>query len=195
MRQVNTIKARLYSSDNELLVQDMSLTLLQFKASNLPVELTSSSNVVGEKGNVLTISIQPESEMSAVGFVILHIPEYYPDAGLDMMIDASDPDPCSSQQATIVSCKFSTRLSQLEIYYRFKDNAPSTSLTEFKVGQFNNPIETSKGGFFLETLDKEEYLVAETDELFLSGINKSALFKSWDFNYVDTAASGQYAIH
>ena len=67
---------------------------------------------------------------------------------------------------------------------------------KFLVSSFNNPIQANKGGFKVEILDMSLGLVAETKfDVTLSSLSLPSSFETYDFNYVDTAASAQYATH
>ena len=61
----------------------------------MAVELTSSSNVVGERDGILTIVADPQTMLTGAGYIILTVPEYYPDAGGDYMVSDEDPRPCT----------------------------------------------------------------------------------------------------
>ena len=125
--------------------------------------------------------------------MVATIPPYFATAGRSNpqnLITTAKPDPCRSTIGT-VRCKFSGRLSVLTIAFEYPDVADVLKEAVFTIGNFNNPITESTGGFEVEMLDAEEYLIAHTkSDLFLTGIDEPAKFKSWDFNFVNTAASG-----
>jgi hypothetical protein len=50
-------------------------------------------------------------------------------------------------------------------------------------------------GFGIETLDSDENTIAIASDLLIDGITKATTFASYDFNYVDSDASGSYAKH
>ena len=53
----------------------------------IDVNLFTSSNVIGAQNVDLTITITPETALTAQGHVILTIPEYYVDATNDFMFN------------------------------------------------------------------------------------------------------------
>jgi hypothetical protein len=80
-KQIFNVHVGLYSKRRFLITQDSNLSLRQFKPSKLSVSLKSSSNVIGEKDQKLTVEIKPETVMTAEGSVLITFPEYYQDAG------------------------------------------------------------------------------------------------------------------
>lgn len=48
--------------------------------------------MVGNKRSTLSITVTPEVDLTAVGFVTLTVPEYYDGAGSDFMIDKNNLD-------------------------------------------------------------------------------------------------------
>jgi len=160
IKQIFNINAKIYTKVGVLKIQDSSLYLKSFKAATLQVELASSSRILGDTGQLLKVSVTPATVLTAEGFIILNVPEYYEGAGQDSMIDSSNPQPCKSQQAVISSCKFSSRLGILTIQYNFRDGNPRSETTDFEIGTFKNPIVSDMGGFGMEQLDAEEYLIA-----------------------------------
>ena len=85
----------------------------------IDVSLFSSSNVIGDQNIDLTISITPETALTADGLVILTVPEYYDDATSDYMFGEKDIVGCDNSLGGVTSCTFSERLMQLEIVYFF----------------------------------------------------------------------------
>lgn len=150
IKQIYNINAKIYTAEGVLKISASSMYLKNFKAAQLDVVLSSSSRVVGDKAQELTISVTPATMMTAVGYLVVTIPQYYEGASQDAMIDSTSPQPCKSDIAFIDSCKFSTRLGLLTIAYHFKDNQPRTEKTDFIVGTFKNPIITEMGGFYIE---------------------------------------------
>lgn len=195
IKQMNYLHIGLYSKRRVLLLQDANLSLKSFVPASCKVTLSSSSNVIGDKDQLIKITIEPTTEMKATGIVVLTVPEYYIGAGQDALITAPRPEPCSSKDALISTCKFNTRRRQLTIGYQFKNGEDRTEPSTFEVGQFNNPIVQDQDGFFVEIMDDFEFTVALSDSLVLSGITEPVDFESYDFNFVDTAASGQLAEH
>jgi hypothetical protein len=51
--------------------------------------------------------VHPDTLLSATGFIILTIPEYYEDAGQDMMITEKVPTPCTCDKGVVLDCKYS----------------------------------------------------------------------------------------
>lgn len=84
----------------------------------------------------------------------------------------------------------------MSIRYRFTGGKDQGGFVNFTVSQFNNPVVEHMPGFKVESLDDEEYKIAETDaRQHMSGIVEPASFRSVDFNYVDLPHSGQLAKH
>jgi len=50
IKQIFNIKAKIFTEKDELIIQDTSMYLKSFKAAIMDVVLSSSSEVVGEKG-------------------------------------------------------------------------------------------------------------------------------------------------
>lgn len=63
--------------------------MTNFQASTLTGTLTSSSNVVGATGAILSIQIKPSTVIKASGRVIVTVPEYYSNAGSQYMISTT----------------------------------------------------------------------------------------------------------
>lgn len=96
--------------------------------------------------------------------MVATIPPYFAAAGQSnsqKLITTAKPDPCHSTIGT-VRCKFSSRLSVLTIKFEYPDVADVLKEAVFTVGNFNNPITESTGGFEVEILDAEEYLISHT---------------------------------
>ena len=96
--------------------------------------------------------------------MVATIPPYFATAGRSnpqKLIATAKPDPCRSTIGT-VRCKFSARLSVLTIAFEYPDVADVLKEAVFTIGNFNNPITESTGGFEVEMLDAEEYLIAHT---------------------------------
>ena len=99
--------------------------------------------------------------------------------------------PCSLTKGKIQSCIFNPRLLQLTLKYKFDSGEEQSQPFNISVGMFKNPVVKNKRGFYIEALDKDEYSVSKTRiSQRILGVNQSAEFKTYDFNYADTAASG-----
>jgi hypothetical protein len=128
----------------------------------IDVSLHTSSNVIGAQNVDLTISITPETALTADGHVILTIPEYYLDASNDFMFNGREIEDCRNSLGGVVNCTFTSRLMQLEIVYFFASRQSEYQPVVFTVPQFNNPIVNGMGGFEVLVLDSEAYEIAET---------------------------------
>jgi len=190
------IQASLYSKRAKLKVLASSLSLNTLIPSSMTVKLASSSKLVGAKGQTLTIQIDPWARLTASGFVVLSMPDYYQGANNDFMIASRKPTPCGCDRGRVLGCAFSSRQKQLTIRYQFSDGQDYGGVVKFTVGQFSNPVVDRLGGFKVELLDAEEYTVAETESsVAMLGITEAASFKNVDFNYVDFPHSGKLAVH
>ena len=170
------MQATLYKQDGTAEAIATSMSLNDFKAADVDVVLEPSSKIIGSQGNNLAIKITPRTKLTAVGssqrlVLAATIPPYFENAGQELMIAASRPDPCTVNIGKLLSCRFSrTRLLRIEFEYIMQKNMLQEIL--FTVGNFNNPITESMGGFAIEILDEEEYLIAQTTEdLMMTGID------------------------
>lgn len=142
------------------------MSLNDFEAADVGVVLEPSSKIIGSQGNNLAIKVTPRTKLTAVGssqrlILIATIPPYFENAAQELMFAASSPDPCTVNIGKLLSCSFSrTRLLRIEFEYLVQKNMLTEVL--FTVGNFNNPITESMGGFAVELLDEEEYLIART---------------------------------
>ena len=80
--------------------------------------------VVGATQQKLIIEVHPATLLTANGFIILTIPEYYEDAGQETMISQKEPTPCTCDNGIVLDCKFSLRNMQLLIQYEFTGLKP-----------------------------------------------------------------------
>jgi hypothetical protein len=160
------------------------------------VALTSSSNVIGQKNNLLKISVNPHTTLTKTGLVILKVPEYYVGAGMDYMFSGGIIEDCLNSLGGVTRCEFSPRNMQLELEYFFVSGKDMSQEVIFTVPTFNNPVVNNMEGFKVDILDKDEYPISKTLlEVTMSGIDQYATFEEYDFNYVDYSNSGQYAVH
>lgn len=99
----------------------------------IDVSLHTSSNVIGAQNVDLTISITPETALTADGHVILTVPEYYEDATNDYMFNGRDIEDCENSLGGVVNCTFTSRLMQLEIIYFFSSRQSESQPVVFTV--------------------------------------------------------------
>jgi hypothetical protein len=162
----------------------------------IDVSLHSSSTVIGASDVELTITMTPETALTADGLVILTVPEYYVDSNNDFMFSGREIEGCTNSLGGVTNCTFTSRLMQLEIIYFFSSREDESGPVVFTVPSFNNPIINGMGGFKILVLDQEEYEIGETlMELQIGGITEHAPFASHAFDYIDTPNSGQHAVH
>jgi hypothetical protein len=181
----------LYTREHQEKFNSGSVTIASFTPSFVDVELSSSSNVIGKKDNELQIKVTPYTTLTAAGLVILKVPEYYQEAGMDYMFSGIMIEDCLNSLGGINRCQFSPRNMQLEIEYFFTSGKDMSEQVIFTVPTFNNPVINEMHGFNLEILDKDEYLISKTIfEIVISGIDQYAVFEEYDFNYVDYSNSG-----
>ena len=104
--------------------------------------------------------------------MILKIPEYYAEAGMDYMFSGRIIDDCLNSLGGITRCEFSPRNMQLELEYFFTSGKDMSEEVIFTVPTFNNPVVNEMEGFELEILDDEEYLISMTlFDITISGID------------------------
>jgi len=113
IKSINNIECKLFSRRDKLKVVSTNLQLYSFTPSEIGVDLTSSSPVFGAKGVNLNIQLTPFTNMTAVGYIIVDIPEYYEGAGQDFMFIQSELDPCHNSLGYVTECYFNPRLLQL----------------------------------------------------------------------------------
>lgn len=102
-------QARLYSRRAQMKALAATLGLNTLVPSSMDVRLTSTSQLIGAKNLQLTISIDPYTRLTARGYVVLHVPDYYKGANNDYMIASTKPTPCTTSHGTVLSCTFSRR--------------------------------------------------------------------------------------
>ena len=193
---LNGIGAQLFTRRDELKVIASQITIQDFYPQSAEVHLTSSSAVVGDERLQLYIRVIPDTSLSHKGFMVLNVPDYYEDAGQDYFFSQKNPEPCTFSKGEILSCKFSQRQMQLVIEYEFNPKFELHGEANFTASYFRNPVTETQGGFHLEILDEDEMLVATSDtNVYMEGISVPAIFSKHIFNFVDTAASIQYATH
>jgi hypothetical protein len=69
------------------------------------VTLSSSSNIVGETGVKLSVSVTPGTKIKASGIVIVSVPEYFTNAGSNYIIGSNNPT-CTGTLITVSNCVF-----------------------------------------------------------------------------------------
>ena len=153
-----------------------AVNLLNFKPASVEVQLTSTSGVVGAQGQNLTIHVNPHTVLTAQGYIVLHIPEYYKDAGKDYMVTNKVPEPCSCSAGKVTSCEFDTMNAQVQIRYEFSSGFAIKDKVDFTISFFNNPVVEDQGGFSLEVMDGEfdgdgPNLISTSKGIALSGID------------------------
>ena len=62
-----------------------SLAIYTFEASSLNAKLKSSSKKIGAKNEELTLEIDPWTRLTASGYILFRMPNYYEDATNDYM--------------------------------------------------------------------------------------------------------------
>ena len=108
LRGVVGFEVRLYSRTNKLKAYANSLGLNTMEPSSMDVTLSSSSRKVGARDQTLTIRIDPWARLTASGYVLLTMPDYYQGATNDYMIGSRGPE-CGCSRGRVLSCTFSTR--------------------------------------------------------------------------------------
>ena len=86
-KPIENFQCLLFDKDQQEKLTSGSLELNLFRSSMIDVNLFTSSNVIGAQNVDLTITITPETALTAQGHVILTIPEYYVDATNDFMFN------------------------------------------------------------------------------------------------------------
>jgi hypothetical protein len=190
-KPIDNFQCSLYNREDQEKLQSGSIVISSFTPSIVKVELSSSSNVIGSKNNLLQIHVTPYTTLTANGLVILKVPVYYEDAGMDYMFSGRTIEDCINSLGGVTRCEFSPRNMQLEILYFFTSGKDSSEEVVFTVPTFNNPVVSEMEGFVLEILDNSEYVISKTlFDITISGIDHYAEFESYDFNYVDYSNSG-----
>ena len=61
-------------------------TLSNFEPSSIAATLSSSSSVIADRQETLTVTVTPSTVMLADGGLIIYFPDYYENSGSDQMI-------------------------------------------------------------------------------------------------------------
>ena len=129
-RAQQNIQILIYGADGLSKTSVYIGTLSNFEVSSITAALSSSSNVVADTGETLTVSVTPSTLMLAVGGLVIFFPEYYEDASSNQMISVSNPA-CSGTGMSVTRCEFNTAFRQLTLLYALDSGADSTSTQTF----------------------------------------------------------------
>ena len=61
-------------------------TLSNFEASSITATLSSSSSIIADAEETLTVTVTPSTVMLANGGLVIYFPDYYENSGSDQMI-------------------------------------------------------------------------------------------------------------
>ena len=189
-RAQQNIQILIYGSDGLSKTSVYIGTLSSFVVSSVSASLSSSSSVVGDTGETLTVSVTPSTLMLAQGGLVIFFPEYYEDASSNQMISVSNPA-CSGTDMFVSRCEFNTAFRQLTLLYALDSGTDTTSTLTFTIGSFQNPVKPGdQSGFVVITTDELGYSIGESATLSLSGVTAANTFSYITFSFDDNGRVG-----
>jgi hypothetical protein len=156
-----------------------------FTPTSLEATLSSSSTVIGNKRSTLSVTLKPDIELAAVGFVTLTVPEYYDGAGSDFMIDKNNLD-CGAQSGiSVTGCSFDTGTRTVRWAYKFDSGIGSSLPKTFTLVRcFHNPISPEPlPSFYVASFDSNSNAIGESGSVTLSGVTQANTFRYVAFDF------------